>query len=136
MISGQLHIDTHHLRRSSALIADWKPGDGGRAGQIGSLLLGVHPSERDPRLEYAGNVGTGFTQATLRRLQQDLERMRRNDSPFTAAIPRADAKDAVWTDPALVVEIEYTEITRDKRLRHPSYKGLRDDYDPADVVLE
>jgi len=76
------------------------------------------------------------SQATLQRLQETLERLRRNDSPFTTIIPRADAKDARWVQPVLVVEIEFTEVTRDNRLRHPSYKGLRDDYDPADVVLE
>ncbi len=54
-------IKTKNLRRSSAPVAGWKPGNGGRAGQIGSLILGVHPSKGDPRLEYAGNVGTGFT---------------------------------------------------------------------------
>ncbi len=129
-------IKTKNVRRSSALVAGWKPGGGGRVGQIGSLLLGVHPSKGDPRLEYAGSVGTGFTQATLQRLQQTLERLHRNDSPFTTSIPRADAKDAVWVQPVLVVEVEYTELTRENRLRHPSYKGLRDDYDPADVVLE
>ena len=46
------------------------------------------------------------------------------------------AKDAVWVEPQLVAEVDYTEWTKDGRLRHPSYKGLRDDYDPKDVVRE
>ncbi len=51
-----------HVRRTSAVVAGWKPGEGGRAGRIGSLLLGQHgPSG----LEFAGHVGTGFTAATL-----------------------------------------------------------------------
>ncbi len=51
-------------------------------------------------------------------------------------MPRADAKDAVWTDPVLVAEVDYTETTKDGRFRHPSYKGLRADYNPADVGRE
>ena len=120
-----------HIRRASVVLAGWKPGAGGRAGRIGSLLLGV----QGPRgLEYAGHVGTGFTAATLAALHTLLEPLRRPDSPFATPVPRLHAKDAVWVHPALVADVDYTEWTRDGRLRHPSYKGLRDDLDPAQVV--
>jgi bifunctional non-homologous end joining protein LigD len=122
-----------HIRRTSAVVAGWKPGEGGRSGRIGSLLLGVHGPDG---LEYAGHVGTGFTAATLKTLGDLLEPLRRADSPFATAVPRMYAKDAVWVEPRLVAEIDYTEWTKDGRLRHPSYKGLRDDYDPKDVVRE
>ena len=51
-------------------------------------------------------------------------------------MPRAQARDARWVRPELVAEVDYTEWTRDGRMRHPSFKGLRDDYDPADVVRD
>jgi bifunctional non-homologous end joining protein LigD len=126
-------LKVKHVRRTSAVVAGWKPGEGGRAGRIGSLLLGVQGPDG---LEYAGHVGTGFTGATLAMLGERLEPLRRSDSPFVTAVPRQYAKDAVWVEPRLVAEIDYTEWTKDGRLRHPSYKGLRDDYDPADVVRE
>jgi bifunctional non-homologous end joining protein LigD len=87
-------------------------------------------------LEYAGHVGTGFTAATLKALGELLEPLRIAESPFATAVPRMYAKDAVWVEPRLVAEIDYTEWTKDGRLRHPSYKGLRDDYDPKDVFRE
>ena len=122
-----------HIRRTSAVVAGWKPGEGGREGRIGSLLLGV---QGEQGLEYAGHVGTGFTAATLRKLGELLEPLRRDTSPFATPVPRMYAKDAVWVEPRLVAEVDYTEWTKDGRLRHPSYKGLRDDYDPKDVVRE
>ena len=122
-----------HVRRTSAVIAGWKPGEGGRAGRIGSLLLGVQGPDG---LEYVGHVGTGFTAATLAMLGERLEPLRVPASPFVTAVPRMYAKDAVWVAPRLVAEVEYTEWTKDGRLRHPSYKGLRDDYDPKDVIRE
>src|SRR4051812_2470565 len=126
-------LKVKHIRRTSAVIAGWKPGEGGRAGRIGSLLLGVQGPKG---LEYAGHVGTGFTAATLSMLGDKLEPLRRPDSPFATAVPRMYAKDAVWVEPQLVAEVDYTEWTKDGRLRHPSYKGLRADYDPKDVVRE
>ncbi|HEV7207421.1 MAG TPA: non-homologous end-joining DNA ligase [Mycobacteriales bacterium] len=126
-------IKVKNIRRTSAVIAGWKPGAGGRAGRIGSLLLGVHGPDG---LEYAGHVGTGFSEATLALLAGRLEPLRRADSPFGRPVPREHAKDAVWVSPELVIEVDYTEWTRDGRLRHPSYKGLRDDYDAGAVVRD
>jgi bifunctional non-homologous end joining protein LigD len=119
--------------RQDVVIAGWKPGDGGRAGQIGSLLLGV---QGESGLEFAGHVGTGFTQATLRDLQKRLKPLERSTSPFDTAVPREYARFAKWVEPRLVCSVEFGEWTRDGRMRHPSYKGLRDDIDPATVRRE
>ncbi len=121
------------IRRQEVVIAGWKPGEGGRRGSIGSLLLGV---QGETGLEYAGHVGTGFDAKTLRVLQARLAPLVRDTSPFTAPVPREHARTAVWVEPRLVAEVAFTEWTRDGRLRHPSYKGLREDKDPADVVRE
>ncbi len=120
-------------RRQDVVIAGWKPGEGGRAGHIGSLLLGI---QGDAGLEFAGHVGTGFTQATLRDLQKRLKPLARDSSPFVTAVPREYARFAKWVEPRLVCSVEFGEWTRDGRMRHPSYKGLRDDIDPATVRRE
>lgn len=124
-------LKVKNVRRTSAVVAGWKPGGGGRSGRIGSLLLGV-PGEHG--LDYAGHVGTGFTGAVLADLAQRLGPLRRATSPFATEVPREHARDAVWVEPVLVCEVDYATWTRDGRLRHPSYKGLRDDV-PADQVV-
>jgi bifunctional non-homologous end joining protein LigD len=119
--------------RQDAVIGGWKPGDGGRSGSIGSLLLGVQGADG---LVFAGHVGTGFTQATLRDLQKRVKTLARDDSPFALPLPREDARHAQWVAPELVCSVAFGEWTPDGRLRHPSYKGLRDDVDPSTVVRE
>ena len=73
---------------------------GGRAGTIGSLLLGIH--DDDGNLVYAGHVGTGFNAKTLDELSTMLGRLERKTSPYAFEIPRADAKDAHWVTPTVV----------------------------------
>jgi bifunctional non-homologous end joining protein LigD len=125
-------VKVKHIRRQSAVVVGWKPGDGGRAGRLGSLLLAV---QGEDGLVYAGHVGTGFTAATLRMLGDRLAPLRRDD-PALPDVPREHARHAVWVEPVLVCDVDFTEWTRDGRLRHPSYKGLRDDLDAAEVVRE
>jgi bifunctional non-homologous end joining protein LigD len=126
-------VKTRVTSRQDVVIAGWKPGEGGRAGHIGSLLLGVQGAAG---LEFAGHVGTGFTQATLQDLQKRLKPLERPTSPFATAVPREYARFAHWVEPELVCSVAFGEWTRDGRMRHPSYKGLRDDIDPATVRRE
>lgn len=125
-------IKVKHVHRTSAVVVGWKPGDGGRAGRIGSLLLAVPDGDG---WAFAGHVGTGFNAATLRMLEERLSPLRR-DSPVLDDVPREHARHAVWVEPELVVECDYTEWTREGRLRHPSYKGLRPDVQPREVRRE
>ncbi|MGB8649055.1 MAG: non-homologous end-joining DNA ligase [Mycobacteriales bacterium] len=126
-------VKTKHVRRQSAVVCGWKPGQGGRAGQVGSLLLGVH---EDGRLRYAGHVGTGFTDQTLQLLAERLALLAREVPPYDEEVPREHAKAARWVVPEIVVDVDFTAWTRDGRLRHPSYKGIRDDLDPREVTRE
>jgi bifunctional non-homologous end joining protein LigD len=119
--------------RQEVVVAGWKPGKGNRAGQIGSLLVGVNTPEG---LVYAGHVGTGFTVETLRMLGAKLKPLRRRDSPFAGPVPPEHARPAVWVEPRLVIDVTFEGWTRAGRMRAPSYKGLRDDKDPAAVVRE
>ncbi|WP_020573865.1 non-homologous end-joining DNA ligase [Actinopolymorpha alba] len=126
-------IKVKHLRTQEVVIGGWRIGEGSRAGTFGSLLCGVH--ERG-RLMYAGRVGTGFTQETLAALAAELAPLARATSPFDEPVPTADARDARWVEPVLVGEVAFALWTRDGRLWHPSWRGLRADKDPRDVVRE
>ncbi|HEY5987690.1 MAG TPA: non-homologous end-joining DNA ligase [Streptosporangiaceae bacterium] len=122
-----------NIRRQEAVVGGWKPGQGHRVGQIGSLLIGVHTPAG---LSYAGHVGTGFTQQTLHMLGQRLAPLRRDSAPFATPVPPDHARGAIWADPVLVVEVAFTGWTRAGRMRAPSYQGLRPDKDPAEVFRE
>jgi bifunctional non-homologous end joining protein LigD len=113
------------------VIGGWRPGGGRRSGTIGSLLLGAY--DRDGRLRYVGHVGTGFTQAMLRDLHDRLAPLERPGPPFAEPVPREHARDARWTEPLVVGEVQYAEVTADGMLRHPSWRGLRPDREPADT---
>jgi bifunctional non-homologous end joining protein LigD len=120
-----------NFRTQEVVIGGWTPGQGNRADLIGSLLLGV--PGRDG-LEYVGQVGTGFTRAALKDLAAELQAA--PASPFVHPLPARDAKDARWVRPLVVGEVAFSEWTRDGRLRHPSWRGLRPDKSPDEVVPE
>ena len=114
------------------VIGGIRAGRGARTGSIGSLLVGV---QTPAGLRYAGRVGTGFSERTLERLQQSLEPLRTDDCPFLA-VPEADRRDATWVLPELVGEVTFAEWTPDGSLRHASWRGLRADRSPGEVVRE
>ncbi|MFL5836146.1 MAG: DNA ligase D [Solirubrobacteraceae bacterium] len=126
-------IKVKNKRNQTVLIGGWVPGEGRRASTLGALLVGV-PGE-DGSLDYAGRVGTGFTERTLRDLQARLEPLRIERSPFDGRKPPR-LKGAAWVRPELVAEVEFAEWTRTRTLRAPSFKGLRDDVDPERIDRE
>jgi bifunctional non-homologous end joining protein LigD len=81
-------------------------------------------------------VGTGYNQALLNDLRKKLERLRRDDPPFTRNTDNLPRRDVHWVQPKLVAQVGFAEWTRDGRLRHPRFLGLRRDKDPRDVVRE
>ena len=99
---------------------------------LGSLLLGVYGE--DGTLRYAGNVGAGFDAPALKELKAPLKRLASSRRPFAgaAAIPRRPH----WIKPQLVVEVSFSEWTRDGRLRHPVFHGVRADKDPRSIIRE
>jgi bifunctional non-homologous end joining protein LigD len=121
-----------NFRTQSVVVGGWRPGQGRRAGGIGSLLFGV--PDDDGQLIFAGHVGTGFSDQDLRDLQRMLTE--RPTSPFAGTLPREVTKDAHWVEPDLVGEVAYAVWTSERRLRHPSWRGVRDDLEPDDVVVE
>jgi bifunctional non-homologous end joining protein LigD len=131
-----LKIKNH--RRQEFVIGGWTPGE---RHAIGSLLVGyfdITPQQaaqtgQAQRLIYAGGVGTGFTEATLNKLLTLLNPLRRETSPFSTKPPKPDA---IFVEPKLVCEVEFTEWTQTHIMRHPAFKGLRMDKEAAEVVRE
>jgi bifunctional non-homologous end joining protein LigD len=103
---------------------------GSRIG-FGALLLGYH---RGRKLVCAGKVGTGFDRDTLHRLGRKLAQLKTPLSPFPGdGLPR---RGVHWVKPRLVAQVAFTEWTREGKLRHPRFLGLRDDKRPEEVVRE
>jgi bifunctional non-homologous end joining protein LigD len=104
---------------------------GSRIG-FGALLVGYY---QDRKLRYAGKVGTGFDQRTLRELFERLKALEQADSPFDEPIRPLPA-GTHWVRPELVAQIGFAEWTRTGRLRQPRFLGLRDDKPATEVVRE
>jgi bifunctional non-homologous end joining protein LigD len=115
------------------VIGGWSSGRGSRSGAIGSLLLGI-PGEDG--LTYAGRVGTGFTEDALADLARRLKPLERRTSPFASQVPSIPTSTVTWVRPTLVGEEQFGEWTREGRLRHPVWRGLRPDKRAEDVVRE
>jgi bifunctional non-homologous end joining protein LigD len=118
------------VRRQEFVIGGWLAGKGRRTERIGALLLGVY--ERDGALRYVGRVGSGLSDGELERLSRLLMPLRQATSPFSTGT--APPKAAVFCEPRLVAEVAFSEWTAGGNLRHPTYKGLRDDK-PAELVV-
>jgi bifunctional non-homologous end joining protein LigD len=127
-------LKVKNIRSQELVIGGWLPGQGRRAGTIGAILVGYYEEDDGGRqLRYAGRVGSGFTEAELRRLAGMLEPLETRQSPFEGRQP---PKQSVFVEPRLVAEIAFREWTAARTLRAPVYKGLRTDKDPAEVILE
>jgi bifunctional non-homologous end joining protein LigD len=127
-------IKVKNIFAQEVVIGGWQPGQGNRSDTIGALLLGLPGT--DGGLTYVGKVGTGFTRRMLDDLLVQLLRLERKTSPFSPAVPRAEARNPRWVTPHLVGEVAYGEWTGDGRLRHPSWRGLRPDKDVSEVRRE
>ncbi len=117
-----------HFHTGDFVVGGYEPGTRGRANTIGALLLGVYDGDT---LVFAGEVGTGFTHATLAILHEALERIRRPTSPFAAGI--MPPRGAVFVEPVIVVEVRFAHWTDAGVVRAPSFRGVRADIDPRSV---
>ncbi len=111
------------------IIGGWTEPRGTRP-HLGALLVGYYEGDA---LRYAGKVGSGFTSSALRDLAQQLQSLERADPPFSDPVKE---RGAHWAEPRLVANIAFTEWTRDGRLRHPRFEGLRPDKAASAVVRE
>ena len=121
------------FHRQEFVIGGFTDPGGSRTG-FGALLLGCY--DREHNLVYSGKVGTGFNDKTLNDIFARLNVMRLDKPPFLNPPTGYEAKGSHWVRPELVCEVEFTSWTEDSVLRHPSFKGLREDKDPKDIVRE
>jgi bifunctional non-homologous end joining protein LigD len=121
-------VKVKNVATADVVVGGWLPGEGGRGGRLGALMIGEPDAEG--RLCYVGRVGSGFTEAELTRLGSLLEPLARDDSPFTGTQPPRQTR---FVEPQLVARVNYNERTRTGTLRQPSYTGLRDDVEPDDL---
>ncbi|MCW2660495.1 MAG: ATP-dependent ligase, partial [Mycobacterium sp.] len=126
-------IKDKNWKTQEVVIGGWKAGEGGRTSGIGSLLMGI-PTPGG--LRFAGRVGTGFTERDLANLKETLAPLQTDQSPFDPPLPRSEARGVTYVEPVLVGEVRYSEWTPDDRLRQSSWRGLRPDKKPSEVVRE
>ncbi len=100
---------------------------------FGALLLGAYNEQGE--LCYIGSVGTGFSAQHLRTLYQRLREIEVERAPFAQGRLLDAVRAAHWVRPELVADVEFTEWTRDGALRHPVFRGLREDRSPEEIVL-
>jgi DNA ligase D-like protein (predicted ligase) len=117
------------LREQEFVVGGFTEPQGSRAG-FGALIVGYHEGTA---LRYAGKVGTGYDHATLRRLRARMDTMAQQESPFADPVPEPTAH---WIRPELVVRVGFSEWTRDGRLRHPRFGGMRTDRPASDITRE
>jgi bifunctional non-homologous end joining protein LigD len=122
-------------RVQSCLVGGWRP-EVGSDHRLGALLVGVPQGGQEGRLDYVGRVGSGISGRSAAALTELLRPLSRPTPPFAGELPRDDAVGSHWTDPQVVVEVEYLGRTEANRLRAPTYRGLRRDLAPADVRWE
>ena len=130
------------LREQEFVIGGFTPPKGARS-HFGALLVGYF---RQKKLIFAGKVGTGFDEKTLRTLRERMMELRSEKSPF-ASLPTqgnrwgtrftsAELSRCVWIEPRLVAQVRFAEWTADGILRQPAFLGIRDDKPAREVVRE
>lgn len=118
-------------QRQEFVIGGYTAPQGARNG-FGALLLGVNDAQGV--LQYAGDVGTGFTEKVLKDLKRALDARARSMSPFAVG-SKIDGKPQ-WVAPTLVAEVSFGEWTRAGHIRHAVFRGLRADKDASIIVRE
>ncbi|WP_431699818.1 DNA ligase D [Pseudomonas sp. BR20] len=119
------------LRQEFVIVGYTRP-QGSRSG-FGALLLAVND---DGGLVYAGRVGTGFDQASLKNIYAQLTPLERDASPLEKPLTSAQARGVHWVEPRLVGEVQFTEWTREGVVRQAAFVGLRTDKPATQIIHE
>ena len=125
-------LKTKSLQSAEFLLGGYT--ESSSAQPFGSLIVGAYDAEG--QLVYLGRVGTGFKARSMADLAAAMAPLESDEPPFANAADCQPDRPAHWLTPRLVVEVEYAGWTRDRMLRFPSYRGMRDDIEPAQVRLE
>lgn len=127
-------LKVKNIQTVEVVIGGWTEGHGGRSSSFGALLVGLPDAAGG--LRFAGRVGTGFDAQALDALLSRLRPLEARLSPFVDAVPTTTGRQNHWVQPVLVGEVAYGNWTRDARMRHPSWRGLRPDKFPEELEQE
>ncbi|KPC55309.1 DNA ligase D [Amantichitinum ursilacus] len=120
--------------RHEFVVVGYSEPKGARSG-FGALLLGLYDAD-SKELRYAGKVGTGFNETTLRTIYQQLQALETRKTVVVNPPTGADARGVHWIKPELLAEVAYAEMTREGSVRHAVFHGLRNDKPAAGVTAE
>lgn len=129
---GKTWVKSKCSARQEFVIGGYVPSTVSRKA-IGSLALGVY---EDGKLQHVGRVGTGFGTEVAEYLQTRLERLRTDEKPFDNTMTADERRGVRYVRPELVAEVEFRAWTADGHLRHASFRGLREDKPPQEIVRE
>jgi bifunctional non-homologous end joining protein LigD len=121
-----------HRHTASYVVGGWRPQEG-TTDRLAALLVG-EPSPDG--LLYRGRVGSGIGAKASATLTALLAGRGRADSPFDDEVPRVDASGTHWVEPVVVIDVETHRTARNQRLRQPSYRGVRADLSPHDLLSQ
>ena len=120
--------------RQEFVIVGYTDPKGARS-SFGALLLGLH--DRDSgELRYAGKVGTGFNETTLKSILAQLKPLRVKKAAVVNPPTGFEAKGVHWLKPSLLAEVAFAEMTQDGSVRHAVFHGLREDKPAKDITEE
>jgi bifunctional non-homologous end joining protein LigD len=127
-------IKVKYTTEQEFVVGGWYPGEKGRTGTVGSLLIGYYEGEGDARvLRYAARVGSGLRGSDLEYLDRALAERARPTSPFGAGSP---PRGSHFVEPDLVVQVQFREWTQSGGVRAPVFRGYRRDKPAEEVVRE
>lgn len=104
----------------------------GNRNHFGALVLAMKNEKN--QLVYIGNCGTGFTEKSLKEIAELLKPLQTKNKPFAEKV--AQQRNVTWVEPKVVCEVTFSECTENQHLRHPVFKGIRDDKKAAEVKHE
>jgi len=129
---GKTWVKSKCSSRQEFVIGGWVPSTTSRKA-IGSLVLGVY---EDGKLEHVGRVGTGYTHTVAEQLFKRLTHLQVEENPFATKLTAEEHRGVRFVRPELVAEVEFRAWTADGHLRHASFRGLREDKNPLEIVRE
>lgn len=119
------------VQSTEAIICGYTDSESGGS-LFGSLILGMFQQEK---LTYIGNCGSGFSEAEQKKLLAEFRKLETEENPINKKI-NLRGRTPHWLKPQLICEVHFTEWTKTGRLRHPVFKGLRDDKTLAEITGE
>jgi bifunctional non-homologous end joining protein LigD len=125
-------LKVKRVLRQEFVVGGWTT-EHGSPRRLGALQVGYYDAAKPGKLQYAGGVGSGFTQATLASMWARLQEIRSTESPFAERLPR---RDVHFVQPRIVIEVEYRRWPAGGRIQQASFKGVRTDKRAAEVVRE